>query len=104
MKCPNCHHEFEPTPEDEDSEDRNCNSEQLPECNAVNHRLETMGHSCICDLQDQSLHEVKCLTCNKVGWYTQRGRLAEQKGVSVRELTNEEWNNPEKFLANPNPA
>lgn len=99
MECPNCHYkfEFEPSKEDDDSD-------ELPiirgreTCTSVNHRLETMGMAHCCDLVDETLHRVKCLTCGKIGWYSPRGRLAEQKGVTVRELTAEEYSNPEKFI------
>jgi hypothetical protein len=39
-----------------------------------------------CDFYDTSLHSYACRTCGEKFWYSQRGRIAEERGVSVYDV------------------
>lgn len=43
-----------------------------------------------CDFHDLSLHSYECRTCGEKFWYSQRGRLAEERGVSVFDISDED--------------
>lgn len=38
---------------------------------------------------DLSLHSYKCTQCGEVFWYSQRGRIAETRGINVHDVTAE---------------
>jgi hypothetical protein len=52
-------------------------------CTATDGKLATMGNVARCNLVDESVHRVRCKACGKVGWYSERGRLAEEQGCDV---------------------
>jgi len=59
---------------------------QIP-CVAEDGKLVTMGKSGKCKLEDVSIHRVECKTCDKIGYYSERGRLAEERGVPVDQVS-----------------